>query len=173
LKAIISRTKAPDGFARALRTVRVYKGIPQEELATRAGYSPGTVSNWEAGHSEPKDFDRQNLAQALGVPHQLMVRLSMPGDPLVELTRKDDDLPDDWVTTRYTQAEAAAEAGISMSLLQKYQKMNIVKPIRKAGRPYYSRFMVTQLMDARKRLWKERAQKLSDQKRRKDASLYR
>jgi transcriptional regulator with XRE-family HTH domain len=50
-----------------LRELREGKFLSHRELATRAGVSPTTVLNLEAGKGEPQRRTIRKLAQALGV----------------------------------------------------------------------------------------------------------
>jgi transcriptional regulator with XRE-family HTH domain len=50
-----------------LRELREGKFLSHRELATRAGVSPTTVLNLEAGKAEPQRRTIRKLAQALGV----------------------------------------------------------------------------------------------------------
>jgi transcriptional regulator with XRE-family HTH domain len=46
---------------------RIDMGLSIHSLAHRAGYSPGTVRNWELGITEPRGQKFENWCQALGV----------------------------------------------------------------------------------------------------------
>ncbi len=50
-----------------IRELREGRGWSQAELAFRAGVSPSTVYNWEAGRFEPKASQLRKLAQSLEV----------------------------------------------------------------------------------------------------------
>lgn len=50
-----------------IRELREARGWSQAELAFRAGVSPSTVYNWEAGRFEPKASQLRKLAAALEV----------------------------------------------------------------------------------------------------------
>lgn len=52
---------------KTIREHRESKGWSQADLAFRAGVSPSTIYNWEAGRFEPKASQLRKLAQALEV----------------------------------------------------------------------------------------------------------
>lgn len=52
----------------AIRAIREPLGIPQQELARRAGISPSHMNKIEHGHEAPKFETAVRIAQALGVP---------------------------------------------------------------------------------------------------------
>ena len=49
----------------ALTNARKNKGLTQEELAEKLGYSKATVSNWENGYSKPSLTDAFKLSEIL------------------------------------------------------------------------------------------------------------
>ncbi|MCP3764814.1 helix-turn-helix transcriptional regulator [Domibacillus sp. A3M-37] len=49
-----------------LARARKEKGLTQEELAEKLGYSKATVSNWENGYSTPQLTDAFKVASILG-----------------------------------------------------------------------------------------------------------
>jgi len=53
-----------------MKTIREYReerGWTQFELAVKVGVTPGAVSNWERGVSEPKVSQLRKLAEVFGV----------------------------------------------------------------------------------------------------------
>jgi len=53
-----------------MKTIREYReerGWTQFELAVKVGVTPGAVSNWERGVSEPKVSQLRRLAEVFGV----------------------------------------------------------------------------------------------------------
>jgi transcriptional regulator with XRE-family HTH domain len=62
---------------RNVRRIRLAKGVTQEELAERSGFSQHYISVLEAGRRNPTIVSLFELAQALGVSH---VDLVLPDD---------------------------------------------------------------------------------------------
>lgn len=50
-----------------LRSLRIKADLSQEELATKAQVSRGSIQNWERDRSEPRRAEFRRLATALGV----------------------------------------------------------------------------------------------------------
>lgn len=42
-----------NSVGKTIRTLRQSKNLTQKELGNKLGYSPRTVSDWEAGNTEP------------------------------------------------------------------------------------------------------------------------
>jgi len=54
--------------------IRREKGLTQEEVADRSGYSQQYLSSLERGHRNPTVITLFELAQALGVSHVALVQ---------------------------------------------------------------------------------------------------
>jgi transcriptional regulator with XRE-family HTH domain len=54
-------------FGKRLRTIRLERGLTQEQLAERASVHPTFISNVERGYSAPTLVTLVRLARALGV----------------------------------------------------------------------------------------------------------
>jgi len=52
---------------RTIRELREERGWTQLELAYKAGVTPATIYNWEAGRNEPKASQLRKLAQVFAV----------------------------------------------------------------------------------------------------------
>jgi transcriptional regulator with XRE-family HTH domain len=65
--AVPPRLPADPGLGRAVRRLREERGLTQEELATRAGTTFGTVSRVESAKGAPAWWTVRKLAEALGV----------------------------------------------------------------------------------------------------------
>ena len=65
-------------LGRELRRLREQCALTQEQLATRIGRNPVTVSCYERGHRHPPTRDLPTLAQALGVSPDQLEGLSPP-----------------------------------------------------------------------------------------------
>ena len=63
--------------SRKLRVLRVALGVPQNDLALRAGISPAHLCRIERGRATAGDISKRRLAEALGVP----VDILFPGEP--------------------------------------------------------------------------------------------
>lgn len=50
-----------------LRAIRHLRGISQRELAHKAGISPASLANFEAGHTDMRAGTITKLCEALGV----------------------------------------------------------------------------------------------------------
>lgn len=50
-----------------IKEVRQSKGLTQVELATKAGLSAATITNYENGKRSPKLKDLEKIAKALGL----------------------------------------------------------------------------------------------------------
>lgn len=72
---------------RNIRRLRLAKGVTQEQLAERSGFTQFYVSSLELGRRNPTIVSIYELAQALGVPH-------------VELVAPDGEEPADPPSTR-------------------------------------------------------------------------
>ncbi len=58
---------------RNLRRIRQEKGLTQEQLAERSGFSQQYISGLETGHRNPTIVTIYELAQILGVTHMDLV----------------------------------------------------------------------------------------------------
>jgi transcriptional regulator with XRE-family HTH domain len=56
-----------------LRELREAAGLTQLELANQLSVTPGTVYNWERGRGEPRARQVPQLAQALGIPADVVL----------------------------------------------------------------------------------------------------
>lgn len=56
-----------------LRLARTAKGLTQEELAERSGFSQQYISELENGRRNPTIVSIYELAQALGIAHEELV----------------------------------------------------------------------------------------------------
>jgi len=65
-------------FGRVLRAVRNRKGLSQDELEHRAGYSRNYIGLVESGKTSPSLRALFNLAKALGVRPSLLIRRTEP-----------------------------------------------------------------------------------------------
>jgi transcriptional regulator with XRE-family HTH domain len=61
------RLPGDPGLGRAVRRLRQERGLTQEELASRAGTTFGTVSRVESAKSAPAWWTVRKIAEALGV----------------------------------------------------------------------------------------------------------
>ena len=57
-----------------IRMARLAAGMTQEELAERSGFSQQYISGLERGKRNPTIVSLYELAQALGVSHEALVR---------------------------------------------------------------------------------------------------
>jgi transcriptional regulator with XRE-family HTH domain len=79
-------------IARRLRTEREGRNLSQQDLASRLGVAPNTVSRWETGIYKPKldDLDRIAAALDLDVSQLIPQNSRQPGtslDRLIEVAR--------------------------------------------------------------------------------------
>jgi transcriptional regulator with XRE-family HTH domain len=56
-----------------IRNARIAAGMTQEELAERSGFSQQYISGLERGKRNPTIVSIYELAQALGVSHEVLV----------------------------------------------------------------------------------------------------
>jgi transcriptional regulator with XRE-family HTH domain len=56
-----------------VRNARIAKGMTQEELAERSGFSQQYISGLERGRRNPTIVSIYELGQALGVSHEALV----------------------------------------------------------------------------------------------------
>ena len=61
-----------------MRDVRLAKGLTQEELAERSGFSQQYISGLERGQRNPTVVSVYELAQALGVSHEVLLAPTGP-----------------------------------------------------------------------------------------------
>ena len=59
---------------RNVRRFRIEKGLTQEQLAERSGFSQFYISSLETGRRNPTVVSVYELAQALGVDHVALVQ---------------------------------------------------------------------------------------------------
>jgi transcriptional regulator with XRE-family HTH domain len=68
-----------DELARRLKTEREGRRLSQQDLASKLGVAPNTVSRWETGTYTPRLDDLDRIAAALGMDvSQLMPQYSGP-----------------------------------------------------------------------------------------------
>jgi transcriptional regulator with XRE-family HTH domain len=67
LRAMPPRLPGDRELGRAVRRLREERGLTQEELASRAGTTFGTVSRVESAKSAPAWWTVRKIAEALGV----------------------------------------------------------------------------------------------------------
>lgn len=67
LRAMPPRLPGDPELGRAVRRLRQERGLTQEELASRAGTTFGTVSRVESAKSAPAWWTVRKIAEALGV----------------------------------------------------------------------------------------------------------
>jgi transcriptional regulator with XRE-family HTH domain len=67
LRAMPPRFPGDQELGRAVRRLREERGLTQEELASRAGTTFGTVSRLESAKSAPAWWTVRKVAEALGV----------------------------------------------------------------------------------------------------------
>ena len=73
LARLLPRPKTT-AFGRELRQLRRRRGLTQEELATRAGCHPATISGYERGEKRPGSAGLTALARTLGTPGEQLAR---------------------------------------------------------------------------------------------------
>jgi len=56
-----------------VRRVRLEKGLSQEQLAEKSGFTQQYISGLESGQRNPTVITLHEIAQALGVPHITLV----------------------------------------------------------------------------------------------------
>ncbi|MCB2015226.1 MAG: helix-turn-helix transcriptional regulator [Sphingobium sp.] len=57
-----------------VKKARIAKGMTQEELAEKSGFSQQYISGLESGRRNPTIVTIYEIAQALGVSHEVLVR---------------------------------------------------------------------------------------------------
>ena len=57
-----------------VKMARIAKGMTQEELAEKSGFSQRYISGLESGRRNPTIVTIYEIAQALGVSHEALVR---------------------------------------------------------------------------------------------------
>jgi transcriptional regulator with XRE-family HTH domain len=68
-------------FGQHLRALRAAAGLSRAELARRAGVPVGTLRNWEGDRGFPNLPTAMRLAEALGVPVELLAEgVEDPGE---------------------------------------------------------------------------------------------
>jgi transcriptional regulator with XRE-family HTH domain len=65
---------------RTVRELREERGWSQFQLAIEAGVTPGTISNWERGLSEPKVSQLRKLAEVFNVSMDVIAIADREGD---------------------------------------------------------------------------------------------
>ena len=73
-------------IGKTIRVVRLAKGIKVKELATAAGLSPAFISLVEAGDREPSLTAIRSIADALGVPSDLLIMTASSGSGSLRTT---------------------------------------------------------------------------------------
>jgi len=124
------------GTARALRTLRAYRGIGQRELSARSGFSWGVISKWERGKSGIIPPHRQILAQALEVPEEVFIVLARHGDPLT--LALEGFFPMTPPSKLYTYDEASRKLHICKNTIRKGVTLGIVRPRRGDRRVWFT-----------------------------------
>lgn len=61
-------------FKQRLIILRNAQGIPQKELSDKINANASSIGAWERGECLPKGNKLKTLAEALGVPHEILVR---------------------------------------------------------------------------------------------------
>ena len=69
-------------FGRAIRVIRAARGYSQRELAQRSGLTPSFISLLESGGRTPSVKTLKALADAFGVPTELITLLASDGHSL-------------------------------------------------------------------------------------------
>ncbi len=75
-----------------IRTLRLRKGITQEELASKTELSVRTIQRIESGEVDPRAYTLQSIALALEVPYQ-----ELTGGDLNQDTRELKSETDKWL----------------------------------------------------------------------------
>ena len=63
-------------YGKALRIARAAAGLQQQELAKKAGLTPGYISLVEMGRRNPSPGALRKLSRALGIPPHLLTLLA-------------------------------------------------------------------------------------------------
>ncbi len=63
-------------YGKALRIARAAAGLQQQELAKKAGLTPGYISLVEMGRRKPSPAALRKLSRALGIPPHLLTLLA-------------------------------------------------------------------------------------------------
>lgn len=63
-------------YGKALRIARAAAGLQQQELAKKAGLTPGYISLVEMGRRKPSSGALRKLSRALGIPAHLLTLLA-------------------------------------------------------------------------------------------------
>ena len=69
-------------YGRAIRTIRVARGLSQDELAESSGVSAGYVSLIESGKREPSTSVLERLSESLHAPMPIVALLAAEGSEL-------------------------------------------------------------------------------------------
>ncbi|QVL32316.1 helix-turn-helix transcriptional regulator [Telmatocola sphagniphila] len=87
----------PGQFAQRLRELFHEKGVSGAEIARRSGFRQSSISEWLRGEKEPKATAVKKLAEALGVPVELLFAdpTTDPGVPAKGRPRSKDPNKDD------------------------------------------------------------------------------
>ena len=67
-----------------IRLFRTQRGLTQEALAELVGVSRQTVAKWERGETLPDVASCVRMADAFGIPVEMMARGMTDGPPMVE-----------------------------------------------------------------------------------------
>ncbi len=111
-----------------LRSARIGAGLTQEETAGRLGVSAQTIRNWEAGRNEPNAaaLDDIKILYEVGSPEisEVLKTIQATPVPALRYNRIPADaakLREARASTGLTQAEVAAQTGISENSIGRYE----------------------------------------------------
>ncbi len=69
---VVRESASGKDFSRNLKTLRVMRGLDQQELAEKIGRTRSTVSLLETGKQKPHRSTVKRLAEALDVPENVL-----------------------------------------------------------------------------------------------------
>ncbi len=69
-------------IGRAVRVTRAFKGLSQQQLAECAGFDASYISLVESNRRRPRPETLEKLAEAMGVPSELLRLLGATGSEL-------------------------------------------------------------------------------------------
>lgn len=95
MPVVFDECVTPARFGIRLRELRMKAGVSQLELSRRTGFSQASISEWEAGISEPRVSAVPTLAAALGVKGSAFLADPSPDVPKSPRGRPKKIDPDD------------------------------------------------------------------------------
>lgn len=132
---MIPNLKTPN-IARGLRTMRAWRGISQEALAVKSGYSSGAICGWEAGRLRPGFRVRRNLSAALYFPDTMLDSIAYCDDMLERAIMGSSPL------SRYSvildRDELAGLVGVATTTIHKWTVSGHLKPLKDGRYRWYT-----------------------------------